>query len=178
LFFADSRRREHTASDSETESSKRQRPYTTRSAPNIKAFFVSSPEPESETLGERKRHSSPAKMTSPTKDNRTVHEAPRGPGWIEGPSGDRDGLDDLISGIQSGEVEAEDEDPVEIEGNPNPWANKFKCGQAHDGTAAKGPNEWLASKFDEMYNMYTGAKHKSHFQLRGYMLGECCFGTS
>jgi DNA polymerase lambda len=75
-------------------------------------------------------------------------------------------------------VEAEDEDPVEIEGNPNPWANKFKCGQAHDGTAAKGPNEWLASKFDEMYNMYTGAKHKSHFQLRGYMLGECCFGTS
>jgi DNA polymerase lambda len=50
-------------------------------------------------------------------------------------------------------------------------ADTFKCGQAHDGSATDGPNDWLAKKFDEMHDMYQGAKHKNDFQVRGYQKG-------
>lgn len=81
----------------------------------------------------------------------------------------RDGLDEVISGVQSGSLDdVEEADDF----NPNPMADRFRCGQSNDGGPRTGPNEWLASKLDELYNMYTGAKHKDHFQLRAYMLGE------
>jgi hypothetical protein len=51
-------------------------------------------------------------------------------------------------------------------------ADRFKCGQAHDGSATSGPNDWLAKKFDEMHDMYQGAQHKNDFQVRGYQKGK------
>jgi hypothetical protein len=58
------------------------------------------------------------------------------------------------------------------EGNPCRVADSFKCGQAHDGSATNGPNDWLAKKFDEMHDMYQGAQHKNSFQVRGYQKGK------
>jgi hypothetical protein len=55
--------------------------------------------------------------------------------------------------------------------NPNWVADRFKCGQSHDGTATTGPNDWLAKKFDEMHDLYQGAQHKNSFQIRGYQKG-------
>jgi DNA polymerase lambda len=101
-----------------------------------------------------------------TPDAHTLHTVAEGPGWLEGR--DRDGLDEIISGVQSGEVDDADEDDV----NQDPLADKFKCGKVNDGTPKDGPNEWLACKFDEMLDMYSGAKHKNDFQVRGYMLGK------
>lgn len=53
-------------------------------------------------------------------------------------------------------------------GNPNPTADFFKCGQSHTGTAPKGPNEWLACKFDELHGLYEGVQGKNDFAVRGY----------
>jgi DNA polymerase lambda len=61
------------------------------------------------------------------------------------------------------------------EGNPCRIADRFKCGQAHDGSATTGPNDWLAKKFDEMHDMYQGAQHKNDFQVRGYQKGMSIF---
>jgi DNA polymerase lambda len=63
----------------------------------------------------------------------------------------------------------------EENGNPCPMADRFKCGQAHDGSPKspdEHPNEWLAKKFDDMHEMYSGAKHKNDWQIRGYRNGE------
>lgn len=60
-------------------------------------------------------------------------------------------------------------------------ADRFKCGQAHDGTPkdpGDHPNEWLAKKFDELSDMYSGAKYKNEWQLRGYRNGEASFTGS
>lgn len=57
------------------------------------------------------------------------------------------------------------------DGNPNWVADRFKCGQSHDGSATIGPNDWLAKKFDEMHDLYQGAQHKNSFQIRGYQKG-------
>jgi hypothetical protein len=56
--------------------------------------------------------------------------------------------------------------------NPNWVADRFKCGQSHDGSPTTGPNDWLAKKFDEMHDMYQGAQHKNSFQVRGYQKGK------
>lgn len=167
MIEADSRRRDHTASESETESSKRQRPFTARSTPALSALATPSRVALAQVV---KRHSSPAKL-GPEDDNKTVHAAARGAGWVEGPAGERDGLDEVISGVQHEELGEDDDN--EGSTNPNPKADSFKCGQSHDGSAPSGPNEWLASKFDEFHAMYSGSKHKNSFQIRGYMLGEC-----
>jgi DNA polymerase lambda len=60
------------------------------------------------------------------------------------------------------------------QGNPCPLADRYKCDQAHDGSPLspdEHPNEWLAKKFDEMHEMYSGAKHKNDWQIRGYRNG-------
>lgn len=78
----------------------------------------------------------------------------------------RDGLDEVISGVQSGDIQDEDE------GNPNPLADRFKCGQVHEGNQQVGPNDWLASKMDELLEMYTSSKDKNDWQVNAYTKGE------
>jgi hypothetical protein len=39
----------------------------------------------------------------------TEHEAPGGPGWIDVPAEDRDGLDDMITGLKNGSVPEEEQ---------------------------------------------------------------------
>lgn len=56
--------------------------------------------------------------------------------------------------------------------NPCRAADRFKCGQSHDGAPSQGPNDWLAKKFDEMHDMYQGAQHKNSFQVMGYQKGQ------
>jgi DNA polymerase lambda len=40
----------------------------------------------------------------------TEHEAPKGPGWLEVAEDERDGLDDMISGLKNGSVPEEAEE--------------------------------------------------------------------
>lgn len=94
-----------------------------------------------------------------------MHEVARGPGW--GDSQGRDALDDMISGVQNGlESESEEED-----GNPNAFGDRFKCGQAHDGTVEEGPNARLAARLNQMHDIYSGSKFKNDFQLKSYRTG-------
>ncbi len=54
---------------------------------------------------------------------------------------------------------------------PSSEANGYKCAQDNDGSGAKGANEWLAVKFEEMHDMYQGVQGKSHFAIRQYIQG-------
>lgn len=56
-------------------------------------------------------------------------------------------------------------------------ADNFKCGQSNDGSASKGPNEWLAKKFDQLHEMYEGVQGKSFFSIRQYHNGTRTFGS-
>jgi hypothetical protein len=47
-------------------------------------------------------------------------------------------------------------------------ANRFKCGQKHDGKTKGGPNEWLAKEFDKLFTLYEGDRVKNDFAIRGY----------
>ena len=42
----------------------------------------------------------------------TEHEAPRGPGWLEVAPDERDGLDDMISGLKNGSIPEETEEQI------------------------------------------------------------------
>lgn len=55
--------------------------------------------------------------------------------------------------------------------NPCLVADKFKCGQNHDGADDKSPNEYLAKKFEEMYDLYQGVAGKDFFSVRNYRMG-------
>jgi DNA polymerase lambda len=116
----------------------------------------------------------------------TTHTLPTGPGWEVTPRGPTDGLDELISGVVNGTVEAPEGDddfdhidaeaePNELAGkvddtrNPDPRGDHFKCGKDNDGNPSTGPNEWLAKKFDEMHDMYHGVPGKNPFAIRQYM---------
>jgi DNA polymerase lambda len=65
------------------------------------------------------------------------------------------------------DIETDDESDL---GNPSPTANKYKCGQRHNGKKKEpdGPNEWLAKEFDKLHDLYQGDRSKSEFQVRGY----------
>lgn len=56
--------------------------------------------------------------------------------------------------------------------NPCLVADKFKCGQNHDGADDKSPNEYLAKKFEEMYDLYQGVAGKDFFSVRNYRMGQ------
>ncbi|WVQ84531.1 hypothetical protein IAT38_006685 [Cryptococcus sp. DSM 104549] len=122
---------------------------------------------------------------SPINDMTTEHHVSTGPGWQTGGEGGRDGLDLMIDGLRDGSLSDVDmsdgerdahppSDERDIEGdeppdaNPNPKANGFKCGQAHDGQAYEGPNEWLAKKFEQMHHTYEGQVGKNPFSIRQY----------
>lgn len=106
---------------------------------------------------------------------------------------EQDALDILIVGIMEGTIstegasdsggsgsdsEADVSPPSLIDsttrqaGNPNPAADYYKCGQNHDGSWKKGPNEWLAIEFDKLHHLYEGQRGKNEFSIRGYQRGE------
>jgi hypothetical protein len=82
------RKREHTASDSDTESPKRPRQNaTTRTVP---------------IMLPRRTHIGPSRLQPTTA---TSHVLPSGPGWRDGMDGERDGLDEMISGLKNGSIQ-------------------------------------------------------------------------
>ncbi|ORX39393.1 hypothetical protein BD324DRAFT_577128 [Kockovaella imperatae] len=151
------RKRPETASDSDTESSKR--PHR---GPGLRTA--------SALLSRSRRDRQ--------MDVATNHTLPSGLGWEDAPEGEADGLDALISGVKNGTASDDEvgvpnrlESSVGREANPDRRGDLFKCGQAHDGKSGKGPNEWLASKFDDMHTMYSGMKGKNEFAIRQYQQG-------
>jgi len=85
-----------TASDSDTESPAK----STRPPKAIHAEL-------SRISGIKKHKSDWTKSAVPTVH--TEHEAPGGPGWIDVPAEDRDGLDDMITGLKNGSVPEEEQ---------------------------------------------------------------------
>ena len=76
-----------TASDSDTESPKRPRQnMTTRAIP---------------VIFPRQSRSGPLRIASTVA---TSHALPVGPGWKDGLNGERDGLDEIISGLKNGSI--------------------------------------------------------------------------
>lgn len=146
-----SKKREHTASDSDTES-----PRKNRRAPVSRSI-----------IGLSRSAIAANPLLRGQSSIATTHALPSGPGWEIAPEGAQDGLDEMISGVVNGTIE-EDADPDDDEGNPDKMANGFRCGQKNDGTGNKGPNEWLAKKFEEMHDLYQGVQGKNPFAIRQY----------
>ncbi|KAK4689224.1 hypothetical protein P7C73_g887, partial [Tremellales sp. Uapishka_1] len=137
------KKRQITASDSETESSKHTVPMAN---PKVK----------------QPRQSSPLKHAHPT--NATTHELPTGPGWKVA-TGATDGLDLMITGLMEGTVDEQEELGEEAE---KADYTGFKCQQANDGSAKEGPNEWLAAQFDNLHDVYKGVPGKNSFSVLQY----------
>ena len=165
-----SRKRAHTPTDSDTES-----PRKPKKIPPMRGKSGTI----RDVAGPSRRGLHGASTTA------TTHTLPTGPGWEVIPHGTTDGLDELISGVVNGTIEAPEGDAivdahgagaelavigveVEAAGNPDPWGDRFKCGKDDDGSGT-GPNEWLAKKFDEMHDMYQGVPGKNPFAIRQYM---------
>ncbi|WVQ94837.1 hypothetical protein IAU59_001920 [Kwoniella sp. CBS 9459] len=154
--MAISRKREPTASDSDTEeSAKRTRLTQARSI----TLFPTVPE---DLPG-------PSKTRLEDATAATDHALPSGPGWQKAGTDDRDALDEMIDGVKEGSLsdpEASDEEGDK--GIPIPRAAGFKCSKKIDGKGYVGPNEWLAKKFEELHGLYQGQVGKNSFAIRGY----------
>ncbi|KAL7424399.1 hypothetical protein Q5752_000081 [Cryptotrichosporon argae] len=168
LRGASFRKREHTASDSETGS-----PICPGKRGGPSGFQRPAP-PDGPRSDEGKAAPGAANGQLPLVaqtdrldggQTATRHEADSGPGWLAAGEGEADALDVMISGVKDGSIEAEESDD---DANPKPKANHFKCGQTHDSKTSGGPNEWLAKKFEDMHSMYEGVQGKSDFAIRGY----------
>lgn len=162
-----SRKREHTASDSDTESPRKPRNLHTTKSAILPLKAVSAP-----------RITAGPSRLSRVSTIATSHALPSGPGWEITPQGEQDGLDEMISGVVNGTVDqralseiAEDhnEERDDIPGDPDPHADASRCGQKNAGVVQTGPNEWLAKKFDDMHDMYQGVQGKNAFAIRQYM---------
>ncbi|WRT70085.1 uncharacterized protein IL334_007079 [Kwoniella shivajii] len=173
------RKREPTASDSDTEESSKKRSRIGQT----KSFTLFPPVPE-RCEENANAKSGPSRLKS--MDNldisvATEHALPSGPGWKTAAEGERDALDEMIEGIVKGSLDVPediDENSDREDGsperrnrsdtNPNPSADGYKCGQNHDGKGYTGPNEWLAKKFEELHDLYSGQVGKNSFAIRGY----------
>lgn len=62
-------------------------------------------------------------------------------------------------------------DLTRYQGNPNPRADKFKCGQPSAGRK-EGPNEALAKEFDRLYAIYNATPGKNEFSILQYSRGK------
>ncbi|WVR09566.1 hypothetical protein IAU60_006635 [Kwoniella sp. DSM 27419] len=177
--MAITRKREPTASDSDTEESlrKKNRLAQTRSV-TLFPPVIEKPEPDIQVgssghQGERgEREGTVA----------TEHQLPSGPGWSKAKRGERDALDIMIEGVIDGSVsdpeaggsdeeeagEAGAEPKSKVSATTKPLAGGFKCGQPNDGKGYTGPNEWLAKKFEELHDLYQGQVGKNAFAIRGY----------
>ncbi|WVF67238.1 hypothetical protein IAT40_001986 [Kwoniella sp. CBS 6097] len=170
-----SRKREPTASDSDTEeSAKRTRLTQARSITVFPPVLENLPGPS---------RTQPLDVTVATE-----HALPSGPGWHQAKTDDRDALDEMIDGVKEGSLsdpEASDgeEDKgvscenyeendigslIQLSQNPNPKADGYKFGRKNDGKGYVGPNEWLAKKFEELHSLYQGQAGKNSFAIRGY----------
>nr|XP_019001289.1 uncharacterized protein I203_05994 [Kwoniella mangroviensis CBS 8507]OCF64750.1 hypothetical protein I203_05994 [Kwoniella mangroviensis CBS 8507] len=169
------RKREPTASDSDTEESLRKR---TRLG-QTKSITLFPPVIErSETnaiAGSSKIH----QMANMDITVATEHNLPSGPGWEKASRTARDALDDMIAGVIEGSLEDPELLPAfckyELQLNPifrlqgvNTKSNGYKCSQKNDGKGYTGPNEWLAKKFEELHDLYQGQVGKNSFAIRGY----------
>ncbi|WWC91862.1 uncharacterized protein L201_006809 [Kwoniella dendrophila CBS 6074] len=167
--IAITKKREATASDSDTEESAKRRSYTTQ-ARSIQLF-----PPVYESTENTSIHVDATVATD--------HALPSGPGWQKAVTNERDALDVMIEGIVEGSLEdpeaSEDDGEVLNENtrnvskvdshqDSNRRGEKFKCGQKHDGKGYTGPNEWLAKKFEELHELYQGQVGKNSFAIRGY----------
>lgn len=174
------RRREHTASDSDTESPFKRPKLPVAARPKSKSAF---PALRQTSSGHE-----------PTVD--TVHVLPSGPAWERIDAIQQDGLDVMITGILSGghDEEADSEEGEDVSdseqpgdphahssnselpvvkpdyGNLDSRADAFQCGQSHLGGKLSGPNEALAKYFDDMHDLYEGAEYKDFFAIRNYRL--------
>ena len=184
--MAVSRKREHTASDSDTES-----PRKTRRAPLSRDNFalrITRQTTTSHVLAGPSRATRPMDVPNVA----TEHRLPSGPGWEVPPENDQDGLDEFMSGLKNGTIQEDDEDAESLvdraedfdrgvigsirdfapgeQDHPtvDPGGERFRCGQKNDGNRDKGPNEFLAQKFEEMHDLYSGMQGKNPFAIRQY----------
>ncbi|KAK8853367.1 hypothetical protein IAR55_004071 [Kwoniella newhampshirensis] len=175
-----SRKREPTASDSDTEESSKKKAR----AADTRSMTIFPPVPEREAEIEQPVADPPRAviMQDLPKGVATRHVVADGPGWGKAANGQRDALDVMIEGVIDGSLsdpevgDGDDEEgdkqadhltlkPYE---NPNPKADRCKCGQKSDVKGYKRPNEWLAQKFERLHEMYAGQVGKNAFAIRGY----------
>nr|XP_018261046.1 uncharacterized protein I303_06763 [Kwoniella dejecticola CBS 10117]OBR83204.1 hypothetical protein I303_06763 [Kwoniella dejecticola CBS 10117] len=168
------RKREPTASDSDTEESakKRTRLGQTKSITLLSRVVEGI---ESTVKAGPSRIRSLADMDVSVA---TEHNLPSGPGWERASTNERDALDDMIDGVIEGSMEDQDisdNDHIEQVGvvaKGQATTNLgFKCSEKHDGKGYSGPNEWLARKFEELHGLYQGQVGKNSFAIRGYQRG-------
>lgn len=148
-----SKKREHTASDSDTES-----PRKPRRAPLARG-----------SIGLSRSTLAINPLLKGQPSIATSHAIPSGPGWQIAPKEGQDALDEMISGVMNGTVH--DEDQVvddDLSGNPDSRGDYFRCGQKHEGMGNHGPNEWLAKKFEDLHDLYQGVQGKNPFAIRQY----------
>nr|XP_031861606.1 uncharacterized protein CI109_002836 [Kwoniella shandongensis]KAA5528678.1 hypothetical protein CI109_002836 [Kwoniella shandongensis] len=178
-----SRKREPTASDSDTEESSKKK---TRAA-ETRSMTIFPPVPEREAVPVPVQPIVEPSTRELPRGVATRHLVADGPGWSKAAKGERDALDEMIEGVIEGSLSDPEPSDNEDDGaqkpitrsaakndtalqpkNPNPTADRFKCGQKNDGKGYKGPNEWLAQQFERLHEMYAGQVGKSAFAIRGY----------
>lgn len=59
-----------------------------------------------------------------------------------------------------------------MENEANSTARFSKGGQEKSRKSEKGPNEWLAEKFDQLHDLYEGQVGKNPHSIRQYRNGE------
>ncbi|KIR24693.1 DNA polymerase lambda subunit [Cryptococcus deuterogattii 99/473] len=103
----------------------------------------------------------------------TEHTTSKGSGWKKGEEDQRDALDEMIEGVKDGSL-SEDEsahlpsDNHAIEDEIDSAARFSKGGQKKSRKNEKGPNEWLAEKFDQLHDLYEGQVGKNPHSIRQY----------
>ncbi|KIR53366.1 DNA polymerase lambda subunit [Cryptococcus gattii Ru294] len=103
----------------------------------------------------------------------TEHTTSKGSGWKKGEEDQRDALDEMIEGVKDGSL-SEDEtahlpsDDHAIEDEIDSAARFSKGGQEKSRKNEKGPNEWLAEKFDQLHDLYEGQVGKNPHSIRQY----------
>nr|KIR88216.1 DNA polymerase lambda subunit [Cryptococcus tetragattii IND107] len=103
----------------------------------------------------------------------TEHTTSKGSGWKKGEEDQRDALDEMIEDVKDGSL-SEDEtahitsDDHAIEDEIDSAARFNKGGQEKSRKNEKGPNEWLAEKFDQLHDLYEGQMGKNPHSIRQY----------
>ncbi|KIR59252.1 DNA polymerase lambda subunit [Cryptococcus bacillisporus CA1873] len=103
----------------------------------------------------------------------TEHTTSKGSGWKKGEEDQRDALDEMIEGVNDGSL-SEDEtahlpsDDHAIEDEIDSAARFSKGEQEKSRKNEKGPNEWLAEKFDQLHDLYEGQVGKNPHSIRQY----------
>ncbi|OXH27539.1 DNA polymerase lambda subunit [Cryptococcus neoformans] len=173
---ADQRLTGRTALESETESEE-SLPKKIRLQASVAQFYSNNPLRNAVTLST----AGPSKLRDsvPHHAVETEHTVSKGPGWKQGKEDQRDALDEMIEGVKDG-ILPEDEivddeqaayspsDDRGIEDDVDSAARFSKGGQEKSSKSEKGPNEWLAEKFDQLHDLYNGQVGKNPHSIRQY----------